>query len=155
MGLLRPTLKRQVPYRKEDVFAVILDVVPEIKGFKIVQQDFSSFTIRVKTSSTLIRTGATIDIVLLEQPDKKVIVEMVATSNIPTQVVDLGDTMTKSMEQIFERLNLVLQSFKPIEESSGFSSDVAQQIRELAKLREEGILSEEEFMAKKRKLLDL
>ena len=66
--------------------------------------------------------------------------------------------MTKSMELIFERLSSELEKYQQTVASidnTTNSKDVVAQLRDLASLREEGILTEEEFAAKKTQLLNL
>ena len=154
---LRPTLVKQVPYQIEDVFQALSTVLPQMDGYKVEEIQPITNSFRVKTKSTFTRSGATIRIALSKK-ERNIDIEMVATPNVPTQMFDIGDSMTKSMETIFKHLSIELEKYQVIEEEKQEnlkSVDITQQIRDLAKLVNEGLLTEEEFALKKKQLLNI
>lgn len=155
---LRPTLEKQLPYRIDDVFEALSMVLSQMDGYTLQDVQSATRSFRVKTKSTLTRSGATIRIALSSKDNNNVNVEMTATPNVPTQLFDLGDSMTKSMEKIFQYLSLELEKYQqtatPINETTR-DKDIVEQLQDLAQLYKEGILTEEEFTAKKKQLLNI
>ena len=79
------------------------------------------------------------------------IIEYVSDKGINNQLV--FNTQSNKNMFFYNSLNTARNTYwKPIE--SGKTNSIAEQIRELAKLRDEGILTEEEFSDKKRALLE-
>ncbi|WP_297710044.1 SHOCT domain-containing protein [Dysosmobacter sp.] len=159
MGIaLRSTLVKQIPYRIEDVFEAFSAILPQMDGYQLEDVQPVTHSFRVKRKTTFTRSGSIIRITLSLKDGNNVNVEMIATPIVPTQLFDIGDSMTKSMELIFERLSSELEKYQQTVASidnTTNSKDVVAQLRDLASLREEGILTEEEFAAKKKQLLNL
>lgn len=155
---LRPTLAKQIPYRIEDAFEALSTVLPQMNGYKLEDVQPATRSFRVKTKSTFTRSGATIRIALSLKDNNNVNIEMTATPNVPTQMFDIGDSMTKSMEIIFEHLSSELEKYQqivaPVNETKS-GKDVVVLLEDLAVLCQKGILTEEEFTAKKKQLLNL
>jgi len=108
-------------------------VAQKAKGFKIKRKEFpissiSSFNVSSKMFSTEI--------------------EIVASNN-KAEVEGIPADIARELKNLIYRL---------MSEESGKTApeaDVAEQIRKLAELRDEGILTEEEFAAKKKQLLGI
>jgi hypothetical protein len=69
--------------------------------------------------------------------------------------MDIKNVAKQTVKPFVDKANQAIEAFKAEKESSTVSPDVASEIRKFAALRDEGILSDEEFQAKKRQLLGL
>ena len=114
----RPKLEKQVPYRLEDVSAALSSVLPKMGGYKVEEVRPADHAVRGKKKSTLTRTGATVRIHLSAKDPSITIVEMAAAPNLPTQIFDIGGTMSQAMETIWQHLSRELENYREAAVSS-------------------------------------
>ncbi len=158
MALLDHNGECEFPFRKETVFDAICNVIPNISGMTLNSSDKLTNRIIVKAGVSIWSWGENIPIQLSSITETKTKVQI--TSSPKTGIMfggayDMGKNR-KNIEKILSATSEYLSKLdpepQPTEASNGEKS-VADEIKKLKQLLDDGILTEEEFCQQKSKLL--
>jgi hypothetical protein len=157
MAFLDHNGESEFPFKKDIVFEAVCKAIPKIDGMKLDNSDKLSGRINVKAGVTLWSWGENIPIQLTSISATKTKVQV--TSAPKTGVLfggafDMGKNR-KNIERIFAETSKILSTFQPEVQSSETTNTVsiADELKKLKDLLENGILTEDEFIEQKTKLL--
>jgi hypothetical protein len=159
MALLNQNGEVEFPYSKENVFEAICRAVPIISGMKIDTADKLTGRITVKANITLWSFGEAILIQLSSPADDKTKVQITSGSKfgVLTDLFDMGKNR-KNVERILSGTSAILSQVSSTESHSQTNSSsknsVADEIQKLKKLFDDGVLTKEEFLQQKTRLLN-
>jgi hypothetical protein len=159
MSLVDHTRSFEVPYVPDDTFEALKIACSKIDGFSINRFEAITRTIYLKTGVSLFSWGEDITV----DVRSSLIGSEVGILSTPKTGILFGGTMDmgknrKNIAKISEALSIELFDYKQVEISTQPAkepSSIADEITKLAKLKEQGILTDEEFVAKKKQLLGL
>lgn len=163
MSFVDHTQSIKVPYSEDDTFLALKSAIKKVKGFKVERFDSTMKTVYAKTGMSTFSWGENITVSVRNCPDGTA--EVLVLSTPKTGALFGGATdMGKNRKNIMA-ISLALskelgryQQVEKLERDEREETDstlVADEIKKLANLKEQGILSEEEFAQKKKQLLNL
>lgn len=151
----------QVNYSKENCFRACKDACRDIDGFTIDSTDEIGSTIYLKGGMSLFSWGelVTVNVNRLDECTSEIYVgstpKIGLGANAPGFMGDMGKNR-KNIIKIQQAITDRLSSYpKETVKKSSNEFSVADEIAKLADLRNKGILTEQEFSEKKKKLLNL
>jgi hypothetical protein len=158
MGLVDHEGKFEVNYSKADVLKALKTCLGKLDGFSVERVDDKIGSISIKAGLSLWSWGENITLSLSETPNGNTQVSILST---PKTGIALGGALDmgknrKNIGAIMRSLSQELNNYQPTLAGSALNSkeDIYNRIRELNKLKVEGIITEEDFEMKKRELLD-
>lgn len=159
MSMVDHATSAKVPYAPDDVFEALKHCCKYIGGINIDSIDDVLKTIYLKAGVSLFSWGENVTVTVKSSDDGESIVEI--TSAPKTGVMfggaaDMGKNK-KNMKNIMDALSKDLKKYSMVEKKSQASPNlsIADEIKKYAELKEQGLLTEEEFQAKKKQLLRL
>ena len=159
MALLNQNGEAEFPYSKDNVFEAICRAVPIISGMKVVTADKLTGRITVKANITLWSFGEAILIQLSSPADGNTKVQITSGSKfgVLTDLFDMGKNR-KNVERILSGTSAILSQVSPSashsQTNSSSKNSVADEIQKLKKLFDDGVLTKEEFLQQKTRLLN-
>ena len=159
MALLNQNGEAEFPYSKDNVFEAICRAVPIISGMKVDTADKLTGRITVKANITLWSFGEAILIQLSSPADGTTKVQITSGSKfgVLTDLFDMGKNR-KNVERILSGTSAVLSqvssSASYSQTNSSSKNSVADEIQKLKKLFDDGVLTKEEFLQQKTRLLN-
>ena len=157
MALLDHNGESEFSFRKDTVFDAICKAVPTISGMKLDSADKLAGRVMVKAVVTLWSWGENIPIQLTSISETKTKVSITSTPKTGIMfggAFDMGKNR-KNIFYIFSETSKILSTLEPEfqSEENTKATSIADEIRKLKKLLDDGILTEEEFNQQKSKLL--
>ena len=159
MALLNQNGEAEFPYSRENVFDAICRAVPIISGMKVDSADKLTGRITVKTNITLWSFGEAVLIQLSSPAEGITKVQLASGSKfgVLTDLFDMGKNR-KNVERILSGTSAVLSQLSPStgnsQTTSSSNNSVADEIQKLKKLFDDGVLTKEEFLQQKTRLLN-
>ena len=164
MGLVDHTQSFQVPYSEEDTYAALKSAVSRLQGFQVDKINDMIKTIYLKAGVSLFSWGENITVNVEKAPQGGSVVSILSTPKTGIMfggAMDMGKNR-RNISAISEALSYELQRYAPVRadngaevSASGSSFSAAEEIQKLAQLKDQGVLTEEEFNQKKKQLLGL
>ena len=159
MGVADHNSSVKIPYSVEDVFEALKKSSQYIYGMKVDSVDELLKTVYLKAGTSAFSWGENVTVTVKAAEDGESIVEVTSASKTGVfgSVVDMGKN-NKNLKTIMDELSMELKKYPKISKISpepAKVTSIADEIRKLADLKKEGILTEEEFNAKKKQLLNL
>lgn len=158
MSFIDHTQSFQVPYNTENTYDALKKACTNIEGFEISNCNDISKTIYIKAGVSLFSWGENITVVVnnSQNGSEVSILSTPKTGVMFGGALDMGKNR-KNITAISDALSIELQNYVQISTFSKKSNDslVADEIEKLANLKEQGIISQEEFDTKKKQLLGL
>ena len=157
MNMYDLQLTNRFRYSPADTFRALLTAIPTLKGYVIDQVEEGVMSVYLSRSLSAMSMGEKLRISVSPTYEGMSEVNIISTPKRRSQLFDPTATMKMHMDAILVALSKELEQYSPLgtEENSPQKSDVYDQIKKLADLRESGIVTDEEFSAKKRQLLGL
>lgn len=153
--------KMQVNYSKETAFSACQKACQLLSGFSIQNLDKVANIIYLKSGMSLFSWGEsiTVSVIKIDNYLSEILISSAPKiglgANAPGLMGDMGKNrknIIKIQQVISEQLSKYPQE-KQIEQNNQIS--IADEIKKLAELKDIGILTEQEFLEKKRQLLNL
>ncbi len=153
--------KIQVNYSKETAFRACQEACQLLDGFSIQKIDEVAHIIYLKSGMSLFSWGETINVsvIKIENYLSEILISSAPKigmgANAPGLMGDMGKNrknIIKIQQIVSEQLSKYPQE-KQIEQANQIS--IADEIKKLAELKDNGILTEQEFSDKKKQLLNL
>lgn len=158
MGIIDNELTNIVCYKPSDTYEALITSIESLKGYEIRQREDKLMIVNINKKMSAFSVGERIRASVSPLPDGTSEVKIILTPKSPIQTVTISGILKKHMDEIFSQLSLQLENYDPCvpnQRSDSQGDDVAGQIKKFADLRDSGILTEEEFNAKKKQLLGL
>ncbi len=157
MSLVDHTQSIKVPYSPEDTFKALQSAVMKVEGFQIDQVDETLKTVYAKAGVSLFSWGENINVSVEACSDGTSEVSVLSTPKTGALfggAADMGKNR-KNIAAISTALSNELKNYAMVQMKQKNDNSVADEIKKLAELRDQGILTEEEFSKKKNELLNL
>lgn len=159
MGIVDHEFSFDVSYSLEDTYSALKDAAQQLAlgSYKIDKFDDNLKIAYLKAGVSLFSWGENINVSV----KKSATGATVSIISVPKTGVMLGGAMDmgknrKNINEISQALSNALKKYQLIEtDNLSTSPDVADEILKLAKLKDSGILTQEEFDAKKKQLLGI
>ena len=161
MSLITKQGEAEFPFSRDVVFDAVCQAVAGISHMRIDTSDKAAGHILVRTSINLLNFGERIPIQVSALEDHKTKVQITSTPKGGIWVagpIDFGRNR-KNIDKILAATSSILLSRKPeqtipeVKQADGITTSVADELKKLKSLLDEGILTQEEFAAQKAKLL--
>lgn len=147
----------QVPYSLEDTFMSLRQSCQNLEGFNVDDYDETLKTIYLKAGISLFSWGENITVTVTSCDNGSSEVSILSTPKTGIMfggAVDMGKNR-KNINIIMSALSEELKKYTPITMKLTSTESVADEIKKLADLKKQGILTENEFSEKKKQLLGL
>ena len=159
MGIADHKSSVKIPYSLDNVFEALKKSCQYIYGMKIDSIDEVLKTVYLKAGISAFSWGENVTVTVKTAEDGESIVEVSSASKTGAfgSAVDMGKN-NRNLKKIMDELSMELKKYPKIQKESQQPvkiTSVADEIRKLAELKKEGILTAEEFEAKKKQLLNL
>lgn len=159
MGVADHKSSVKIPYSLDNVFEALKKSCQYIYGMKIDSIDEVLKTVYLKAGISAFSWGENVTVTVKTAEDGESIVEVSSVSKTGAfgSAVDMGKN-NRNLKKIMDELSMELKKYPKIQKESPQAvkiTSVADEIRKLAELKKEGILTAEEFEAKKKQLLNL
>ena len=161
MGMADQTTSVKIPYSLDDTFQALKQSSQYLYGMKVDSVDDLLKTIYLKAGVSFFSWGENITVSVKSAEDGETIVEISSVSKTGAigGALDMGKN-NRNLKAIMDELSMELKKYPQIKkkennESTSSIKSVADDIKKLADLTKQGILTEEEFKAKKKQLLGL
>jgi hypothetical protein len=148
------------PYPPEDVYRATLIAVRTLQGMKVQREDDVAKRIEVSTGVSAMSWGDRVVLTLVQSE----VGTRLTVSSAPKAGNALGGWMSgghqqKNVARLFQAISQQVSAIGPPQrqtssEGAASMSDIPAQIKQLADLKDSGVLTEEEFAKKKQELLD-
>lgn len=145
-----------VPNQTEETYAALKAAIQKLR-YTIATADDTAHTLTVTTRVGAFSWGERITATVSAGEDGGSVVELCSEPKLKTNVMDMGRgkrELSMIADALLAELNGEEEQSAPAAQPAAAKS-VADEIRALAQLRDEGILTEEEFTAKKQQLLGI
>lgn len=148
----------QVPYSASDCFSAAMAAAKKLDGIKIDKIDDIGRVLYLKAGVSLFSWGEIVTVSIFER--SALLSEIVVSSSpkvgtAAIRTMDMGKNK-KNIIRIQQAITKELQSYNKLDPMASKGPDsIADEIKKLASLKEQGILTDEEFAAKKAQLLNL
>ncbi len=149
-------------YTQDDVFEALIAVIERSARFSIENVNWGdprTATIVARANWALLGYETAASVSATSDGKAMLMLESEYGKLNMTLVGDMGQTH-RDHDQIYEQVEVELHAYPAVDEvapapaSGSGEPDVFEQIKKLAELRDSGILTEQEFEAKKKSLLD-
>lgn len=154
MGLGEHESSNKVPYSVDDAYGALKGCIDSINEFSIDRYDDLLKTVYLKAGVSLFSWGELITVNIRETIDG--IAEIIITSTPKTGMfggaMDMGKNR-KNINTIMHYLSEELKKYQEKTPNSNSSDSIADKIKQLSKLKEEGLITEKEYSIKKSELL--
>ncbi|MBR51618.1 MAG: hypothetical protein CMD58_03790 [Gammaproteobacteria bacterium] len=146
MAISKQETQKRFNHSYEDVFKGFCDVIPRI-GFKLISNDKTNGVIQASTNISLLSWGENITIYLKKEENSTIAI-LKSSLKMSTNIF-AGDKHMKNFNLLVNALN---EHLNTDEMQQNFT--IADELRELAALKNEGIITEDEFKIKKAEILN-
>lgn len=157
MSFVDHTQSMKVPYSAEDTFQALKRAIENVDGFKIDRVDETLRTVYAKAGVSLFSWGENINVSVEACSDGTSEVSVLSTPKTGALfggTADMGKNR-KNIAAISTALSDKLKNYAMVQVKQENDNSAADEIKKLAELRDQGILTEEEFSKKKKDLLNL
>lgn len=158
MGMADHKTSVKVPYSADNTFEALKQCCKYLYGMKVKSVDDLLKTVYLKAGVSAFSWGENITVTVKAAEDGETIVEIVSASKTGALggALDMGKN-NKNLKSIMDELSMELKKYPQIKkESANLSSgSIADEIKKYAELKNQGLLTEEEFTAKKKQLLGI
>lgn len=141
--------KQVFEYSPDDTFSALKLALEKSSHYSIKESSASARTISISTGVSWKSWGE--NLLITVSPVSGGYSEVSISSSSKYGLVDWGKNQN-NLNQIFTLLSAELQQFDKVT-PAGSTDDIPAQIKKLAQLKDEGIITEDEFQDKKTKLL--
>ena len=155
MGLVDHETKIKVPYSLENTFDALKKCVGNIDGFKIDSIDNLMKTVYLKAGVSLFSWGENITVTIKETTDGMSEIQALSTPKTGVMfggAMDMGKNR-KNLNTIMSFLSEELKNYTQITTQNNTTNNITEKIKQLSKLKDEGLITEEEYSTKKQELL--
>lgn len=155
MGLVDHESSIKVPYSVEDTYKALKDCANMLEEqFKVERFDDLIKTVYLKAGVSLFSWGENITVTIKETSDGMSEINALST---PKTGMMLGGSMDmgknrKNLNIIMSYLSEELKKYTKVNPNSN-SNSITDKIKQLSTLKEEGLITEEEYINKKQELL--
>jgi hypothetical protein len=157
MSLVDHETNNKVPYLVNETYNALKKCVNRLDGFSIEKCDDLLKTIYLKTGVSLFSWGESISINVKETVDgmsEVTIISSPKTGMMFGGAMDMGKNQ-KNINIIMSYLSEELQKYNQVNPAKNSdSNNISNKLKQLLKLKEESLITEEEYEVKKQKLLD-
>ena len=159
MGIADHTTSVKVPYSLDDTFQALKQSSQYLYGMKVDSVDDLLKTMYLKAGVSAFSWGENITVSVKSAEDGQTVVEISSASKTGAigGALDMGKN-NRNLKTIMDELSMELKKYPQVKknnESIASARSIADEIKEFAELTKQGILTEEEFNAKKKQLLGL
>lgn len=155
----RQTQTINVKTNPEETYAALKNAISKLR-YSVERYDDAAHTAYIKTGVSAFSWGEKITVTVKASATGGSDVELQSAPKLGTNVVDMGrgkrqlEAISKALSDELAAEQLVSQEL-PVQSEPAKDASAADEIRKLAQLKDEGIITEEEFEAKKKQLLNL
>lgn len=148
----------QVPYSLEDTFTALKSICSKLSGFSVDKFDETLKIAYLKAGVSLFSWGENVNVTVTSSQSGGSEISILSTPK--TGILfgganDMGKNR-KNINTIMSALSEELKKYTPEKLQNSTSVEiVADEIKKLAELKNQGILTEDEFSQKKKQLLNL
>ncbi len=139
----------------EETYAALKIAVEKLR-YTVASADDEAHSLTIKTRVSAFSWGEVITAAVSQGENGGSLVELFSEPKLKTNVVDMGRAK-RELSAIADAVVAELSgdANKPQAAQSSATASVADEIRQLAQLKDEGLITEEEFAAKKKQLLGI
>lgn len=145
----------EYPFSQKTVFKAIMEAVPNISGLSLDSADEISGRLTFKAGVSLASWGENIPVQLIKVAPTRTLMKIMSTPKTGMMfggAMDFGKNQ-QNINKIINAVSDVLANYSPESEPEK-KVDIADQLSKLKQLVDQGILTEEEFIDQKKKILD-
>lgn len=145
----------EYPFSQKTVFKAIMEAVPNISGLSLDSADEISGRITFKAGVSLASWGENIPVQLIKVAPTRTLMKIMSTPKTGMMfggAMDFGKNQ-QNINKIINAVSAVLANYSPESELEK-KVDIADQLTKLKQLVDQGVLTEEEFIDQKKKILD-
>lgn len=159
MSIVDHTQAIHVPFSVADTFEALQKAIKATDGFTLDRVDETLKAVYLKAGVSLFSWGENITATVKKCSEGGSEVSVLSTPKTGAMfggAMDMGKNR-KNIAAISDALSKELKQYKPEapQHTSFATNSVADEIKKLAELKDQGILSEQEFAEKKKQLLNL
>jgi hypothetical protein len=156
MNMYDLQLTNRFRYSPADTYQALLTATSSLKGYDIDRTEDSVMSVYLNRKLSAVSMGEKIRVSVSPAYDGMSEVTINSTPKKRAQLFDPTATLKLHMEAIFIALSKELENYIPAgSRREEEQPDIYDQIKKLSDLKNSGIVTEEEFTAKKRQLLGL